>query len=80
MVIVKVVHYPEEPTLTSSFVRKVDVGCLTCHVLRGGCASYGIVESRTTIARADGNRAIEVFTERFENVDAELLEIADNFE
>lgn len=75
-----IVHKPYKPTLASGGRRKVDVGCLTCHVLTCCYTTYGFVQCLASIAAADGDWAVEVLTERFEDVDAELLEIADYFE
>lgn len=74
------IHKPYKPFLADGGRRKVDVGGFACHVLTCCYTSYGCVQCWTSIAAADGYRAVEVFAERFENVDAELLEIADNFE
>ena len=78
LVEVKVVHYPEEPTLTGGFVRNVNIGGLACHVLTCCYTSYGFVQCLASVAGTDGDWAVEVFAERFENVDAELLEIRNN--
>lgn len=74
------IHKPYKPFLADGGRRKVDVGCLTCHVLTCCYTTYGFVQCLASVARADGDWAVEVLTEGFENVDAELLEIADYFE
>lgn len=80
LVEVEVALHPEEPTLAGGFIGNADVGSFACHVLARCHTTDRSVKAWRTIAGTDRNRAVEVFAEGFENVDAELLEIADHFE
>lgn len=73
-----VIHNPFEPLFADGFGGDAEVSRLARHVLACCAASYGLIQSRRAIAGAYHNRGIEVRAERFEDVDAELLEIRDD--
>ena len=75
-----VVHKPDKPSLAGGFVWNVNVGCFTILVLGIGYTADSFVKGGATEATADDDRAVEVFAQGFEDVDAELLQVADNVE
>lgn len=70
------IHEPGEPFLAGGFVREVDVTGFASHVLRVVDATYGFVQGGASIAATDYDGAVEVFAQGFEDVDAELLQVA----
>lgn len=59
---------------------RLNVVCLTLHVLACGHTTNGLVQRRRAVAAANRYGAVEVLTEGFENMDAELLKVADNLQ
>lgn len=74
------IHEPGEPFLAGGFIRNMDVTGFTSHVLGIGYTTYGFVQGLRAVAAADYDGAVEVFTQGFEDVDAELLQVADHVE
>lgn len=74
------IHEPGEPFLAGGFVGEVDVTGFAGHVLGIGYTADGFVKGGATVATADYDGAVEVFAQGFEDVDAELLKVADNIE
>ena len=74
LVVVAVVHDPEEPLPAGMVVGDADVTGFAKGVLGGIDASNLDVELRTSVARADDNRLARELAERFKNLFAQLLE------
>ena len=68
---------PVEPFAACLLVGDVDVGGFARHVLGGFGAAYCLVKGWGAVAAGDGDGAGCVGAEGFEDVEAELLEIAD---
>ena len=75
-----IVHTPHKPSLASGFIWDVDVTGFSGHVLRVGDTAYGFVQGWRAVAAADYDGAVEVLAQGFEDVDAELLQVADHVE
>ena len=76
----EVVHHPGEPFPPRLGVRDEDVGGAAPRVVRGFHAPYGGVELWRAIAAVDADGVAEVGPQRLQDVEAELLEVADRRE
>lgn len=73
-----VVDNPLHPFATGGGVGYVDVGCMACQMHTVGNSSYEFVEDCAAIAGTDGDGNSHCYSERFEDVDAELAEVVDD--
>ena len=76
----EVVHHPGEPLAARLDVGDKNVGGAATRVVRGLHAPYGGVEPWRAIAAVDADGVAEVGPQRLQNVEAELLEVADRRE
>ena len=76
----EVVHHPGEPLAARLGVRNKNVGGAAARVVRGFHAPYGGVEPWRAIAAVDADGVAEVGPQRLQDVEAELLEVADGRE
>ena len=76
----EIVHHPGEPFATRLGVRNKDVGGAAPRVVRGFHAPDGGVEPWRAIAAVDADGVAEVGPQRLQDVEAELLEVADGRE
>ena len=76
----EVVHHPGEPLAARLGVRNKNVGGAAPRVVRGFHAPYGGVEPWRAVAAVDADGVAEVGPQRFQDVEAELLEVADRRE
>ena len=76
----EVVHHPGKPFAARLDVRDKDVGGAAARVVRGFHASYGGVELWRAVAAVDVDGVAEVGPQRLQDVEAELLEVADRRE
>ena len=63
--------------LAGGFVGQVDVGCFACLVLGVLDSSYQLVELRTAVSGVDDYRPSYPLAQRFEDLLAEVLQVAD---
>ena len=80
LVKLEVVHHPGEPLAARLGVRNKNVGGAAARVVRGFHAPYGGVEPWRAIAAVDADGVAEVGPQRLQDVEAELLEVADRRE
>ena len=73
----EVVHHPGKPLAARLDVRDKNVGSAAARVVRGLHAPYGDVEPWRAVAAVDADGVAEVGPQRFQDVEAELLEVAD---
>ena len=76
----EVVHHPGKPLAARFGVWDKDVGSATAGVVRGLHAPDGGVEPWRAVAAVDADGMAEVCAQRLQNVEAELLEVADRRE
>ena len=76
----EVVHHPGEPFAPRLGVRDKNVGGAAARVVRGLHAPYGGVEPWRPVAAVDVDGVAEVGPQRLQDVEAELLEVADRRE
>ena len=76
----EVVHHPGEPFATRLDVGDKDIGGATARVVRGFHAPDGGVEPWRAVAAVDADGMAEVGPQRLQDVEAELLEVADRRE
>ena len=76
----EVVHHPGKPLAARLDVRDKDVGSAAARVVRGLHAPYGGVEPWRAVAAVDADGVAEVGPQRLQDVEAELLEVADRRE
>ena len=76
----EVVHHPGEPFAPRLGVRDKNVGGAAARVVRGLHAPYGGVEPWRAVAAVDVDGVAEVGPQRLQDVEAELLEVADRRE
>ena len=76
----EVVHHPGEPLAARLGVRNKNVGGAAAGVVRGLHAPDGGVEPWRAVAAVDADGVAEVGPQRFQDVEAELLEVADRRE
>ena len=76
----EVVHHPGKPLAARLDVWDKDVGSATAGVVRGLHAPYGGVEPWRAVAAVDADGVAEVGPQRLQDVEAELLEVADRRE
>ena len=76
----EVVHHPGEPLAARLGVRNKNVGGAAAGVVRGFHAPYGGVELWRAVAAVDADGVAEVGPQRLQDVEAELLEVADRRE
>ena len=76
----EVVHHPGKPFAARFGVWDKDVGSATAGVVRGLHAPDGGVELWRAVAAVDADGMAEVCAQRLQNVEAELLEVADRRE
>ena len=79
LVKLEVVHHPGEPFPARLGVRDEDVGSAAARVVRGFHAPDGGVELRRAVAAVDADGVAEMGPQRLQDVEAELLEVADDF-
>ena len=80
LVKLEVVHHPGKPLAARLGVRDKDVGGAAPRVVRGLHAPDGGVELWRPIAAVDADGVAEVRPQRLQDVEAELLEVADRRE
>ena len=76
----EVVHHPGKPFAARLGVRDEDVGSAAAGVVRGFHAPDGGVEPWRAVATVDADCMAEVGPQRLQDVEAELLEVADRRE
>ena len=76
----EVVHLPGKPLAARLGVRDEDVGSAAAGVVRGFHAPDGGVELWRAVAAVDADGMAEVGPQRLQDVEAELLEVADRRE
>ena len=76
----EVVHHPGKPFAARLGVRDEDVGSAAAGVVRGLHAPDGGVEPWRAVAAVDADGMAEVGPQRLQDVEAELLEVADRRE
>lgn len=76
----EVVHHPGKPLAARLDVGDKDVGGATARVVRGFHAPDGGVEPWRAVAAVDADGVAEVGPQRLQDVEAELLEVADRRE
>ena len=76
----EVVHHPGKPFAARLGVRDEDVGSAAAGVVRGFHAPDGGVEPWRAVAAVDADGMAEVGPQRLQDVEAELLEVADRRE
>ena len=76
----EVVHHPGEPFPARLGVRDEDVGGAAARVVRGFHAPDGGVELRRAVAAVDADGVAEMGPQRLQDVEAELLEVANGRE
>ena len=76
----KVVHHPGKPFAARLDVGDKDVGSAAAGVVRGFHAPDGGVELWRAVAAVDADGMAEVGPQRLQDVEAELLEVADRRE
>ena len=76
----EVVHHPGEPLAARLDVGDKDVGGAAARVVRGFHAPDGGVELRRAVAAVDADGVAEMGPQRLQDVEAELLEVADRRE
>ena len=80
LVKLEVVHHPGEPFPARLGVRDEDVGSAAARVVRGFHTPDGSVEPWRAVAAVDADGVAEVSPQRLQDVEAELLEVADRRE
>ena len=80
LVKLEVVHHPGEPFAARLDVGDEDIGGAAARVVRGFHAPYGGVEPWRAVAAIDADGVAEMGPQRLQDVEAELLEIADRRE
>ena len=80
LVKLEVVHHPGEPLAARLGVRNKNVGGAAARVVRGFHAPDGGVEPWRAVAAVDADGVAEVGAQRLQDVEAELLEVADRRE
>ena len=80
LVKLEVVHHPGEPLAARLGVRNKNVGGAATGVVRGLHATDGSVELWRPVAAVDADGVAEVGPQRLQDVEAELLEVADRRE
>ena len=73
-----VVHYPAHPFACLGHGGYLEVGSLTREVLTVGGSSHGCVEPWRAVATGDDERSGDVLAQRFEHLNAQVLEVADD--
>ena len=76
----EVVHHPGKPLAARLGVRDEDVGGAAPRVVRGFHAPDGSVEPWRPVAAVDADGMVEMRPQRLQDVEAELLEVADRRE
>ena len=76
----EVVHHPGEPLAACLDVGDKNVGGAAAGVVRGFHAPYGGVEPWRAVAAVDADGVAEMGAQRLQDVEAELLEVADGRE
>ena len=76
----EVVHHPGKPFAARLGVRDEDVGGAAPRVVRGFHAPDGSVEPWRPVAAVDADGMVEMRPQRLQDVEAELLEVADRRE
>ena len=76
----EVVHHPGEPLAACLDVGNKNVGGAAARVVRVAHAPYGGVEPWRPVAAVDADGVAEVGPQRLQDVEAELLEVADRRE
>ena len=77
LVKLEVVHHPGKPFAARLDVGDKDVGGAAARVVRGLHAPDGSVEPWRAVAAVDADGVAEVGPQRFQDVEAELLKVAD---
>ena len=80
LVKLEVVHHPGKPFAARLGVRNKNVGGAAARVVRGFHAPHGGVEPWRPVAAVDADGVAEMGPQRFQDVEAELLEVADRRE
>ena len=80
LVKLEVVHHPGEPLAARLGVRNKNVGGAAARVVRVFHASDGSVEPWRPVAAVDADGVAEVGAQRLQDMEAELLEVADRRE
>ena len=76
----EVVHHPGKPLAARLGVGDKNVGSAAAGVVRGFHAPYGGIEPWRAVAAVDADGMAEVGPQRLQDVEAELLEVADRRE